>query len=686
MKVDNGCRLESADFMSAVLPSTATYFAFDGTNSDLARQLYLRAKVDESVDQLANFYVPDKVQQRLDFLGVKWNDLSGIAQLALLWDTGFGITIDNKPVQIWTLGGHSMSDLAIPLVQFRDVGCVEMNCTQPDNTLSYSNLYCNGEQMLNAARCIMTDFVDPKAIHEAMWITGGNPKVIPVPRARKHAWVDDYSNISYTVLAVHTVEGNNEPAYGMCATSDQNEGYGSLVLACHTTMNVSDAVWAAREEVTGTPWVSRWLVEDYGSGDEGVSGNSIAKMPAEVHDGLNMWLLIPIIAGAVVFGGLLVLVVCIIRQRSQRTANESDHGNMHGHGRMQSSNNLPSPEVPYQACKDTVPEDETISRSRQAIGTIESSLVSRRSVDSTIRFKTRFQEDLSTGSNYTLNKLLGSEHLVGKRVSYEAIKFEKALSKGANGEVWRATFQGHAVAVKRLLQTNTHRADEVEDFAQEIELSASLVHPNIVSFIAVAWNSLNNLVMLLEFFPAGDLQSYLKKNGENLSWAKDKIHIATGIGRAVHYLHSREPPLIHRDLKSKNVMLTNMLEAKIIDFRVSRARQEYSMTADVGTPYWTAPEILEGKRYTEQADIYSFGVILSELDTGKLPYHDALRPDGKKPRPFQIMEEVMAGKLRPSFLKDCPVRIHRVGEACCLHDPNQRPTADQVIRMLDGRE
>uniref|UniRef100_H3G576 Protein kinase domain-containing protein n=1 Tax=Phytophthora ramorum TaxID=164328 RepID=H3G576_PHYRM len=90
--------------------------------------------------------------------------------------------------------------------------------------------------------------------------------------------------------------------------------------------------------------------------------------------------------------------------------------------------------------------------------------------------------------------------------------------------------------------------------------------------------------------------------------------------QALGYLHACTPPVIHRDLKSNNVLLTDKLEPKVIDFGVSRGLVDLTMTAGVGTPYWTAPEILEGKRYTEKADIYSFGVVLSELDTGKIPY------------------------------------------------------------------
>ncbi|KAE9097449.1 hypothetical protein PF007_g16613 [Phytophthora fragariae] len=76
--------------------------------------------------------------------------------------------------------------------------------------------------------------------------------------------------------------------------------------------------------------------------------------------------------------------------------------------------------------------------------------------------------------------------------------------------------------------------------------------------------------------------------------------------------------------------------------------------------------------------MYSFGVVLSELD--------ALTPEGKKPKPFHILSDVVSGILRPRFSDECPQRIRSIGLACCQHDPARRPTAAQVVRMLEGAD
>uniref|UniRef100_H3H2G0 Protein kinase domain-containing protein n=1 Tax=Phytophthora ramorum TaxID=164328 RepID=H3H2G0_PHYRM len=281
-----------------------------------------------------------------------------------------------------------------------------------------------------------------------------------------------------------------------------------------------------------------------------------------------------------------------------------------------------------------------------------------------------------------LPTLLECPELMGKRVPAQSLHFKATLSSGASGEVWLAQFGNQQVAVKQLLRTIEHTLKDVTEFVDEIVLSASLSHPHIVSFIGVAWSSLDNVGMVMEYCPMGDLRRFLAESGRLLSWSRDKIRMTVGITRALQYMHSREPPIIHRALKSKNILLTETLQTKIIDFGVSRSRKDGFMTAGVGTPYWIAPEILEGKRYTEQADIYSFGVVLSELDTCKMPFSDVVTDEGKKPKPFQVLHWVLDGSLSPSFSEECPRWIRSVGMQCLQHDPDLRPTAAELTHML----
>jgi mitogen-activated protein kinase kinase kinase 7 len=174
----------------------------------------------------------------------------------------------------------------------------------------------------------------------------------------------------------------------------------------------------------------------------------------------------------------------------------------------------------------------------------------------------------------------------------------------------------------------------------------------------------------------------LKRNGDLMSWARDKIFMAVGVAKAVQYLHSRE--VIHRDLKAKNVLLTKRLQPKLVDFGASRIWAPSDMSAGVGTPFWTAPEVLESTAYTEKADIYSFGVLLSELDTCEAPYHNTLGSNGDKMKPFHVLKQVVDGSLRPRFTAECPQRIRAAADACFQQDPTLRPSASELVKLLEG--
>ncbi|POM73239.1 TKL protein kinase [Phytophthora palmivora] len=585
----------STSSQDAELPSNDSNFSFNGKNSDLARQLFFRAKAGDSASQINSLEIPSAVQDRLDQLKLEWKKLPGIAQRALLWDSGFGLTENNDPVQIWTLNGHSVADLAVPLDEYLSVGCEEHICIQPDNSTSFTNEWCGGAQMLKAARCVVKDFVDDSGIHAAMWGTGGNPQGIPTPHVRKHEWKDQRDDNSYVVFAIHTLDLADEPAWNACPGLDQNDGYGGLVVPCYTTANITEGIKENMTEVQGSPWVSQWLKEDYAA---------TAKMTSSSHKTFNLMLLIPIIGGYLIVAGFVGIIVYVRHLRKEH--------------------------APEEALGPDPRENGTVL-------TVQAKRENTTSFTGTTNWA--YEEEWS---NLSLKKTLGSEVLVEKRLPFDSIIFNRVLSKGAYGEVWLADFLGEEVAVKRLLQTKSHLAEEVEDFAKEIYLSASLTHPNIVTFVGVAWNSLDNLTMVLEFFPLGDLQTYLRRSFDLLLWSKDKIHIVLGIALALQYLHSQSPPIIHRDLKSKNILITRNLEAKLSDFG---------------------------------------------LDTGKLPYHDALTAEGKNKKPFKILadSEAQTGSELPvndSFAFDGSTSDiarqlylrHAAGEVIDQVVPNTIPT------------
>ncbi|GLE07426.1 hypothetical protein PINS_up017635 [Pythium insidiosum] len=132
--------------------------------------------------------------------------------------------------------------------------------------------------------------------------------------------------------------------------------------------------------------------------------------------------------------------------------------------------------------------------------------------------------------------------------------------------------------------------------------------------------------------------------GRPVGFDAEKLKIATHIAHALTYLHSLEDIVLHRDLKSRNVLLTEAYDAKLTDFGASRERADCTMTAGVGSSLWMAPEVMLGKRYDESADVYSFGVMLSELDTHDMPFSHVVGADGKM-NEVKVIQEVSSGRL-----------------------------------------
>ncbi|KAG3101981.1 hypothetical protein PC129_g231 [Phytophthora cactorum] len=223
----------------------------------------------------------------------------------------------------------------------------------------------------------------------------------------------------------------------------------------------------------------------------------------------------------------------------------------------------------------------------------------------------------------TRSGLWDDDTITATRIPRTKISIKKLLCRGAFGEVYSGVFNRQQVAVKMLLPATRSNLQHVNEFLTEAKMTAMMDHPHIVYYVGVAWDSLSDLCVVLEFMEGGDLRTLLNKyeaERHPVGIDRQKATIALHICHALTYLHSLSSPVIHRDLKSRNVLLNHSMTAKLTDFGISRERLDRTMTAGVGTSLWMAPEVMLGERYGVKADIFSLGVVLSELDVHTLPY------------------------------------------------------------------
>ncbi|KAJ8559213.1 hypothetical protein ON010_g8234 [Phytophthora cinnamomi] len=271
----------------------------------------------------------------------------------------------------------------------------------------------------------------------------------------------------------------------------------------------------------------------------------------------------------------------------------------------------------------------------------------------------------------------------------DKLRVQQLINRGGFGEVFLGTYRGRAVAVKRLLPDRRKNMREVEAFIVEIKIMLSMDHPRIVGCLGVAWESWTDISAVTEYMEGGDLRTVLERFEQEEhrphGFDDDKLKIALHVAEGLTYLHDMDPTVLHRDLKSKNILLNKDLDAKLTDFGVSRESADITMTAGVGTSLWMAPEVMIGDRYNEKADMFSFGVVLGELDCQQLPYSHAKESGtGRKLPGTAILQMVAAGQLRLEISQSTPSGIYDLVMACTSLAPSDRPTAAEAFERLQS--
>jgi len=184
--------------------------------------------------------------------------------------------------------------------------------------------------------------------------------------------------------------------------------------------------------------------------------------------------------------------------------------------------------------------------------------------------------------------------------------------------------------------------------------------------------------MVYEFVNRGSLWDVLHNYLIPLNW-HNILKMAIDAARGMSYLHLFKPPIIHRDLKSANLLVDSSFTVKICDFGLSKTKAiHYAMTGQTGTPGYMAPEIIASQKYTEKVDVYSFGIIFWELTTRQTPYHGM--------NPMQILFAVLNHGLRPSLPNSCPPSISSLINSCWHSHPDKRPHFDEIFKTLKNIE
>ncbi|XP_060535359.1 mitogen-activated protein kinase kinase kinase 13 isoform X2 [Cylas formicarius] len=247
-------------------------------------------------------------------------------------------------------------------------------------------------------------------------------------------------------------------------------------------------------------------------------------------------------------------------------------------------------------------------------------------------------------------------------IPFEKITGLEFISSGGQGAVFSGFLNSTPIAVKKVA--------ELKD--TDIINLRRLNHPNIVKFKGVCTQE-PCFCIVMEFCPYGSLFNLLK-NQKNVVTINRVVTWAKQIASGMHYLHMHK--IIHRDLKSPNVLIGEEEIIKISDFGTSRTWNGVSekMTF-AGTVAWMAPEAIQELACSEKVDIWSFGVVLWELLTCEVPY------DGMEQG--AIMYSVGCGKLRPPIPSTCPDGFKLIMQMCWKHNPKERPSFKLICNHLE---
>jgi hypothetical protein len=269
-------------------------------------------------------------------------------------------------------------------------------------------------------------------------------------------------------------------------------------------------------------------------------------------------------------------------------------------------------------------------------------------------------------------------------INPKEIVLSRIVGEGSFGRVWSGQWRNNSVAVKEFVFAQAaisggslERNNIIEEIVGEAGVMACLRHPKILQLYGCSL-TMQAIWIVSEFCSRGSLRMLLNDKSVDLPFLK-KISICLDVADGMLYLHTRNPPIIHRDIKSHNLFITEPspghFVAKIGDWGSARAvalTGAKSMTHGVGTACWLAPEVINFAHASKDSDVYAFGIVLWEVFT-RQEVHEGLSA-------AQIIAKVANEGLRPTVPRDCPWAS--IMTECWRQDASERPGFHKIMTSL----
>ncbi|XP_078153184.1 putative LRR receptor-like serine/threonine-protein kinase At1g51880 [Carex rostrata] len=327
----------------------------------------------------------------------------------------------------------------------------------------------------------------------------------------------------------------------------------------------------------------------------------------------------------------------------------------------------------YRKKKSTRTDPPTFDQDPRTIGTEYSSHV--------------LDDPKDTGESGARGKQLNFDK---RQFSFAELKlvtndFREKIGIGGFGEVFKGRLEnGNDVAVKICSELSSQGTQQ---FLNEVESLSRVHHKNLVSLVGYCSDE-NHIALIYEYMEHGNLQDRLTGRAHPLSW-KQRLRIAYESAQGLEYLHKMcNPPLIHRDVKTSNILLTRNLMAQVSDFGLVRTFSGTHVSTKVfGTPGYLDPHYASTSQLIERSDVYSFGVVLLEIVTGKMPICQG--PQGREHLTKFVQKKISKGNIEsildPYMGGQYNINsIWKVAELAlrCTDLPDKRPDMTQVVAEL----